>query len=212
MTQYHFRDHPFDDTLKPSKAQEKLKDNHNKVAWVTSNGTVQVRKRKPSEQQFSLPQVDTSIHSKRVPSFSEFKTATHTELMGKSMRKVNSANITVNFIHMDSATKSQASKEKSTVSKKTTSTAWCPGHARPRLFDTDPYVSVIHPKPFQPPPLKKFTTRLLNKVHQNQDFARHIARLNRPFTVPENMHFHEKPPRTFYNHLKPEHDFFKVKE
>lgn len=85
---------------------------------------------------------------------------------------------------------------------------WRPCASKCNLFDAEPFSSVIHPAKFEQTPFHKFKARVLHK-ETVQDFKRHIGKLNRPITIMNNQYYDEAPPRTFYNHLKAEFDFFK---
>lgn len=187
-----------------------------KKAWVRSDGSVVVRE-KESKFNTSIPMIEKSVVNRSVPqsnkraSQSEIK---HVESVsglpdqGKSMRKVQSANMIANNSKNVSKKQFSVCSRDNSVSRRTTSAAWCPGHVHGKLFDTEPYTSVIHPKEFLPAPIKRFSTRSLLK-NPNQDFLRYVAKMNRPFMITGNQHFIEKPPRTFYNHINAQHDFFK---
>lgn len=177
------------------------------------DGQVIVRDKKPTkEESIPIPALNHSRSRAVVPSSSGLKSEVNIPGSAPaSMRKVNSA-------HFGSAASTKQSKttlyaavdisyanSKSNMSKP----AWCPGHARSKLFDTEPYTSVIHPAKFEQTPFHKFKARMLHQGHQ--DFYTYVGHLNRPFMPLKNSHFEEKPPRTFFNHLKAEYDFFKEK-
>lgn len=212
MTQYKYRDHAFSDTLKPATAENKLRSVASKKAWVRSDGRVVISEKSKSDLDISMPKIE-SQHSQILGTLAEPKNSRQQLKSGskveKSMRKVHSANMVGNISKNESVSKNHFSimSRGNSVSRRTTSTTWCPGRATSQLFDTEPYSSVIHPKPYVPAPMRRFPTKTLFK-DSNPDFVPYAAKLNRPFMLTGNQHFIERPPRTFYGHLKAQHDFF----
>ena len=207
VTQYKYRDHLFEDSLLPCKAEGLLTANAGKEAIMRRDGSVVVRD-KHTQAVSALPVVEQSRVAAQISSSEIKSTAQVTTAPNQSMRKVSSAYL----VKTSSAQASRTTFQRPPPSQhqthsSTMKTPWCPGHARSRLFDTDPYSSVIHPAKFEGTPFQRFQARLLHKEN-HPDFNRHISKLNRPFLLTNNACFEEKPPRIFYNHAKAEHDFF----
>lgn len=211
VTQYKYRDHSFEDTLKPSTAAARLHKNSSKEAFIKADGTVLVREKRNAEPDTSMPILNSSQSISKVkPESLKKSEANMPDTAQSSMRKVSSAHFTKNGSARQSKTSMHpAAADGSYLNSRSnvTKPAWCPGHARSRLFDAEPYESVIKPNKFEQTPFQRLKARGLHKETQ-QDFVRHIGNLHRPFMLLKNEHFVEKPPRTFFNHLKVQFDFF----
>lgn len=196
VTQYKYRDHAFEDSLTPAPALQKLREAEDKEAFVTRNGTVVVRN-KP----------DASARAATRDGHSAARTAAaskHGSGSNPALRKVQSANLEAAFSSRDAQRRDLAASRSLAQAQPA---PWKPGDAVPRSLDKDRYVPVIHPKPYIPAPHRVLPPSLLNRP--KTDFSKYISTNNREFFVLSNMHLPEKPPRYFYDHRKPEFDFFK---
>jgi hypothetical protein len=196
VTQYKYRDHSFEDSLKPAPALQKLREAESKEAFVTGTGTVIVRNK-----------ADRPARAATRDEHSAARTATashHGSGSNPSLRKVQSANF-------ESALSGRAALRRDLAASRnlaqTQLDPWKPGDAVPRCLEKEKYVPVIHPKPYVPAPHRVIPPSLLNRP--KTDFLKFISTNNRELFVLSKTHLPEKPPRYFYDHRKPEFDFFK---
>ncbi len=190
VTQYKYRDHSFEETLKPAPAEQKLKETENKEAFVRSNGTVVVREKSARAATRDSQQTGQSAASRTGP------------VAHAGLRKVQSANF-------DSGANGRTAQRRELLAARLTSgpAPWKPSDAVPRCLEKDLYVPVIHPKPYLPAPHRVLPPALLNQP--KTDFAKFVPRTNRELFVLTKTHLPERPPRYFFDHRKPEFDFFK---
>lgn len=196
VTQYKYRDHSFEDTLKPAPALAKLEATKNLEAFVRPDGQVVVL-RKGSQAQF---------REKRTGEETQAQVKEEDRSRGGLMRKVHSANLEASIQGRVSQPKG---KEGSYLDSVKELDPWKPGNARCQLLDKKTYQPVIHPKPIVPAPFKRIPPSLLHKKNL-EEFRRHIYSNNRQLYIVNNKVLQEFPPRYFYDHRKPQFDFFKA--
>ena len=201
VTQYKYRDHSFEDSLKPAPNQHRFLLCAQKEARVTADGRVIVKQKKvkPMEKYSvlgSTPMVNLTQTSTADPGSLEvestFKSAKDSE---KQIRKVHSQNLTREISNQIAAREPQFMP-------------WKPGHARCEYFDKTEFKSVIYPQRFEQVPRRDFGPKYLHKEGSERTFYKHVASTKGPFYKLKNNEYYEKPPRTFYNHIKADFDFF----
>ena len=195
VTQYKYKDHSFEDTLQPAPAVERLREAESKEAFVRKDGAVVVREKTARA---------ASRDGQVAPHLTATRSGNGLSGPNPTLRKVQSANF-------ESIHNSRVSQRRDLVASRNPGlpqpAAWKPGDAVPRCLEKERYVPVIHPKPFAPAPHRVLPPSLLN--HQKSDFMKFIHTNNRDLFILNNNHLPEKPPRYFYDHRKPEFDFFK---